>query len=210
MTKLLRNWTLLPVWMIVSLVAGGCNDGDNQDQVNGAPPGADGGMPGGGGPGGGGGSPGIKQIMGKLTKGPNSLTPLIGNELQQDPPPWDTIQGQAKEYAKSAAELGTYDPPKGAKESWAKLTAAFAESGAELERAAMAKDKEAARLSHDQLKNSCNACHLEHRRMGRGGGPGGPGGPPPGGFGRPPGGPGGPPPGGPGGPPPGGGPAGPQ
>ena len=127
---------------------------------------------------GGGGSPGIRQIMGKLAKGPNSLTPLIGNELQQDPPPWDTIQGQAKEYAQSAAELGKYDPPKGAKESWAKLTAAFAESGAELERAAMAKDKEAARLSHDQLKNSCNACHQEHRRMGRGGGPGGPGGPP--------------------------------
>jgi hypothetical protein len=204
MTKVLRSWTVLPVWIIVTLSAGGCNQADSEDQPNLPPPGTGGGMPGGGGPTGGGGSPGIRQIMVKLAKGPNSLTPVIGNELQQDPPPWDTIQGQAKEYAQSAAELGKYDPPKGAKESWAKLTAAFAESGAELERAAMAKDKEAARLSHDQLKNSCNACHQEHRRMGRGGGPGGPGGPPPGGFGRPPAGQGGPPPGGPGGPPPGG------
>ena len=198
MTKLLRTWALLPVLMIVSLVAVGCSDGDTEGQANEPPPGA------GGGPGGGG-SRGIRQIMGKLAKGPGSLTDVIGNELKQETPPWETIQGQAKEYAQSAAELGTYEPPKGAKESWAKLTAEFAESGAELERAAMAKDKEAARLSHDQLKNSCNACHQEHRRMGRGGGPGGPpggpppggqGGPPPGGFGRPPGGPGGPPPGG--------------
>jgi hypothetical protein len=195
MTKLLRNWALLPVLIIVSHVAGGCNDGDNESRANEPPPGA------GGGPGGGG-LRGNRQIMGKLAKGPSSLTAVIGTELEQNPPPWDTIQGQAKEYAQSAAELGTYDPPNGAKESWANLTAAFAESGAELERAAMAKDNAAAKLSHDQLKNSCNACHQQHRRMGRGGGPGGPGGPPPGGpggpppgrFGRPPGGPGGPPP----------------
>ncbi len=151
--------------------------------------------------------------MTKLTKGPNSLTPLIGNELGQNPPPWETIQGQTKEYVQSASELGTYDPPKGAKESWIALTTAFADSAAELDRAAIAKNKETALVAHDQLKNSCNACHQEHRRMGRGGGGGppgfgprgGPGGPPQGGpGGRPPGGPGGPPPGGPGGPPPGG------
>jgi hypothetical protein len=207
MTRLWRSRTLLPVWLIVLLAAGGCSEGDNENQVNEPPPGAGGGPPGGGGPGGG--APGIRQIMAKLGRGPNALTPVIGNALQQDPPPWDTIQGQAKEYAQSAAELGKFDPPKGAKESWVKLTAAFADSGAELEKAAIAKDKEAARLSHDQLKNSCNACHQEHRRMGRGGGPGGPGGPPPGGpggrggFGRPPGGPRGPPPERPGGPPPG-------
>ncbi len=196
MTRLWRSWTVLPVGLIVLLAAGGCSESDNEIQANQPPPGA-----------GGGGPPGIRQIMNKLGRGPNALTPVIGNELQQEPPPWDTIQGQAKEYAQSAAELGKFDPPKGAKESWVKLTAAFADSGAELEKAAMAKDKEAARLSHDQLKNSCNACHQEHRRMGRGGGgPGGPGGPPPGGpggrggFGGPP---GGPPPGGPGGPPPG-------
>jgi hypothetical protein len=206
MTNMLVRWTLLLVCTIVLCAACGCSEADNVNEENLTPPGAGGGMPGAGGPPGGGGAPGIRQIMGKLAKGPNSLTPVIGNELQQEPPPWDTIQGQSKEYAQSATELAKYEPPKGSKESWTKLTGLFAETAAELERAAMAKDKEAARLSHDQLKNSCNACHQEHRRMGRGGGPGGPpGGPPPGGtagpprggFGRQPGGPGGPPPSGP-------------
>jgi hypothetical protein len=134
--------------------------------------------------------------MTKLAKGPNSLTELLGKELNEGQPPWETIQGQSKEYALSAGDLGKYDPPKGSKESWTKLTDAFAESASELDRAAQAKDKDAAKVAHEQLKISCNACHREHRRMGRGmGGPRG--------FGPPPGGPGGPPPGGPGsGPPP--------
>jgi Cytochrome C' len=167
------------------------------------------------------GVPGIRQIMTKLAKGPNALTSVIGNELNQSPPPWETIQGQAKEYYQSASDMGKYDPPKGTKESWTKLTTAYADMAADLERAAVAKNKESAKVAHDQLKNSCNACHQQHRGMGRPGGigigpRGGPGGPPPGGAGAPGmgprGGPGGPPPGGPGvpatggpgGPPPGG------
>ena len=135
--------------------------------------------------------------MGKLGRGPNSLTDVIGKELQQEPPPWETIQGHAKEYSDSASELGQFDPPKGEKESWTKLAAMFADTAAELDKAAMAKDKQAAGVAHDQLKNSCNDCHKEHRRMGRAGGG-------PGGFGPPRSGPGGAPPGGgPGGPPPG-------
>ncbi len=148
-----------------------------------------------------------------LAKGPNSLTPKIGEALKADMPDWSAIQPEAKQYASLSAELGKLDPPKGSKESWAKLTEAFALAAGELDTAAQAKDTAAARTAHGQLANSCAACHKEHRIMGpRMGGPGmggprpggpGMGGPPgPGGFG----GPGGPPPGGPGGPPPGGGP----
>ena len=173
------------------LIAGcgeGGSDGSGPTLSGGPPPPAGG--PGGGGPG----FPEIKRIMSKLAKGPNSLTPVLGKELKEEPPPWETIQGQAKDYAEEAANLGKHDPPKGAKESWRTLTAAFAESAADLDQAAKAKDKSAATQAHDELRQSCNACHRQHR----GGGPGR-GGPPPG-FG-PPGGPGGPPPGGPGGPP---------
>jgi hypothetical protein len=159
-------------------LVGGCSEGEGEVGM------APGSIQGGRGPGGGGGGPpGIRQIMGKLGRGPGALTAVIGNDMQQDPLQWDTLQGHTKEYAHSTSELSKYDPPKGAKESWTKLTAAFTETAAELDRAAVAKDKEAARVAHDQLKNSCNACHQEHRRMGRGGGG-------PGGFG-PPGGPGG-------------------
>ncbi|MDB5350203.1 MAG: hypothetical protein JWN86_1450 [Planctomycetota bacterium] len=150
-------------------------------------------------------SPEIKQIMVKLAKGPNSLTPILGNGLKAEPPVWATIQGQAKEYAELAGDLSKYDPPKGSKESWAKFTGEYAASASDLDKASQAKDKDAALAAHGQLANSCNACHRSHRAMGPGmggmmgrpgfgpGGPGGPGGPPPGG----PGGPGGgPPPGG--------------
>ena len=194
MTRLRCGWLMRAVCFTALLVVGGCSEGE--DAGGPAPPGGGGPGPGGGGPS----SPGIKQIMVKLARGPRSLTPVIGNELNQDSPPWETIQGQTKEYSQSASELGKYDPPRGAKESWIKLTTEFAESASELEKAAAIKNKDAARLAHEQLNNSCKTCHDEHRRMGRGGG--GAGGPR--GFGPPPGGPGGPPPGGPGGPPPGG------
>jgi cytochrome c556 len=148
----------------------------------------------------GGGAPGIRQIMGKVAKGPNSLNALLGAELKEASPPWETIQTQTKEYAQLAKELGTYDPPKGSKESWSKQTAAYAETAADLDKAAQAKDKDAAVAAHGELSNSCMACHREHRGGPGRGGPGMMGGPP--GF-RP----GGPPPGGgPGGLPPGGNP----
>lgn len=193
MTMRLPGLRVLSICLIAFMLAGGCGEGDGDDQGPPSPPGAAGEVPGGG-PGSG--APGIKQIMIKLAKGPNSLTPVIGKELGENPPPWETIQAQTKEYAQSASEMGKYDPPKGTKESWITLTKAFAGLAADLDRAAAAKNKENARTAHDQLKNSCTACHDEHRKKGRGGG-----GPP--GFGR-----GGPPSGGPGGPPPGGPPAG--
>jgi hypothetical protein len=202
MTRLLRGWCVSSACLTALLLASGCEEGDGADQVAQSPPGAGGGasLP-----------PGIRQIMTKLAKGPKALTSVIGNELNQNPPPWETIQGQTKEYSQSASEMGKYDPPGGTMESWIKLTTAFAESAAELDKAAIAKNKETAMVAHDQLKNSCNACHMQHRGMRairpggpQGFGPGrGPGGPPPaGGPGAPPpaSGPGGPPPGGTGGP----------
>lgn len=187
MTRRCCRWSVFPVCITGLLLLGGCGEGEDQGPM---------GPPGGGGPDAAGlASPGIKQIMVKLARGPQSLTPVIGNELGQDPPPWETIQGHTKEYSEAAAEMGKYDPPRGAKQSWMKLTTEFADTASEMDRAAVAKDKERARAAHEVLKNSCNACHKEHRRMGRGGGgpPGGPGGPP-GGPGGPPGRPAGPPP----------------
>jgi hypothetical protein len=143
--------------------------------------------------------------MRTLTKGQNSLTEVLGRELNEPQPPWETIQGQTKEFVKHANEMANHAPPKGTKESWAELTSAFSTDAAELDKAAQAKDKTAALAAHTDIKNSCMACHRQHRMMGpgmggpRGGGPGGrqgfgpPGGGPPGG---PLGGPPGPPPGG--------------
>src|SRR5262249_41272608 len=105
--------------------------------------------------------------------------------LKEAEPPWETIQPQAHEYSEQAAALGQYDPPKGAKESWQKLAVEFAANAAELDKAAQAKDKDAALEAHSELANSCMACHREHRRMGPGRGGMGP--PPGAGSGGPPG-----------------------
>lgn len=153
--------------------------------------------------------PSVKDIMSKLTKGPQSLTPTLGRELQEDPVPWDAVQAQTREYARLASVMGKNDPPKGSKESWSRLTLAYADAAAALDRASQAKDADAALTAHSQLASSCMGCHREHRQMGRGGmmgggmmggGMGGPGfggppgggyggGPPGGGYGAPPGGP---------------------
>lgn len=137
------------------------------------------GMPGGQWPGGPGGPRGpIGEIMAKLTKGPQSLTSVIGVELNEETPPWDKIQPQAKEYVQLAGSMSKYDPPKGDKESWLKMTTAFTQSATNLEHAAEAKDSQAAKAAHTALKNSCQSCHQAHR-----GGPGMMmGGRPPGGF----------------------------
>jgi hypothetical protein len=139
-------------------------------------------------------SPTVKQIMGKLTRGPGSLTPVIAHELNVDPPAWDTIQPQTREYARLAAAMGKNDPPRGSMESWSQLTAAFASSAEALNKAAEAKDRDAALEAHEAITGSCMSCHREHRRGGAGmagpgmGGPGmggpGRGGPPIGRQGR--------------------------
>jgi len=108
----------------------------------------------------------IAEIMGKLTKGPQSLTTVIGQELEADPPPWDKLQSQSKEFAELARTMGKYDPPKGSKESWAKMTSAYTDSAVALEQAVEAKDKNAALAAHQTLSNSCKACHSEHKGIG--------------------------------------------
>ncbi len=179
-----RIWVRLAT--VALLVAAGCGFEDQANAPAGGPP------P----PGGGGSNPEIKAIMGKVAKGPNSLTPLIGKELATEPAPWDTIQPQAKEFAQLAAEMTKLEPKKGSKESWASLTAAYSKSADDLDKGAQAKDLAAAKVAHEVLSKSCQSCHQQHR-----GGPGmaGPGGPGMGGPGGP--GPGGSIGGGPGGPP---------
>ncbi len=173
MGKCLERVLVFGLLLAALVTAPACNKSNNNDQVN---PGSGNGGPW---PDGGGPKTPIGEIMTKLGKGPQSLTETLGRELKAEPPPWDTIAPQAKEYAQLTASLSKYDPPKGSKESWTKQTASFAESAAALDRAADAKDKDAALAAHVALTKSCMACHREHR-MGPGGmkGRGGPPRPP--------------------------------
>jgi hypothetical protein len=105
----------------------------------------------------------IYQVMEKLTKGPSALSMQISRALRAESPSWETIQPQTREYAQLAASLAQYDPPRGDKESWTKLTSAYAEGAAKLDKAVQAKDKAAALTAHSVLGRSCKECHQAHR-----------------------------------------------
>jgi hypothetical protein len=157
---------LIPALLTIGLACGGCGEGakpaaaddapQNAEVAESTPPGPEADLKGT--------QPSIRQIMNRLAR-PGALTTRIGEELKAAEPPWEKIQTQTEEYARLAAVLGQNSPPRGGKESWAKLCVAYADSATALDRAAQAKDREAALAAHGQLANSCDTCHREHRRM---------------------------------------------
>ena len=130
----------------------------------------------------GGATAGIKAIMRKIGQPRGSLTIQIGNELKTEPPPWDQIASQTKEYVQLVADMKKYEPPKGSKESWSNQTTSFEKLASQLDQAATSRDLDTAVSTHGQINKACTECHREHRRMGPGGGFGGQGGGPPGRF----------------------------
>jgi hypothetical protein len=108
--------------------------------------------------------PPVKEIMGKLNK-PTGLYFNIGKELRENDPMWADVQKDAKEVAKLAAVLGKNAPPRGDKESWAKLTKDYAANAVTLEKAAAAKDQAAARAAYAKMGGeTCNTCHKAHKK----------------------------------------------
>jgi hypothetical protein len=108
-------------------------------------------------------TPSIKEIMGKLNKGPTSMTPTLGKALKEDEPGWDAIQKTTKEFVELAECLGKNEPPKGDKKSWEKLTNDYARIAKELDAAVRKKNKEEAQLAHVKLTQACKNCHLAHK-----------------------------------------------
>ena len=105
----------------------------------------------------------VKDIMGKLNKGPNALTPALKRSLQKDNPDWADILEQSKEYATLCSELPKATPPKGEKDSWSKLSKEYAENAKALQEAAKKKDKDGALAVHAKISKLCSTCHMAHR-----------------------------------------------
>jgi cytochrome c556 len=108
-------------------------------------------------------TPTIKDVMGKLTKGQNSLTTTIAKGLNADEPTWDDIKKQSKEFCTFSEALGKNKPPKGDDKSWTKLTDAYNESAKALAEAADKMDKKAAMAAIKKLQGSCMNCHRAHK-----------------------------------------------
>jgi hypothetical protein len=106
----------------------------------------------------------VKDIMGKLNKGPNALTITLKRALQKDNPDWADIQEQAKEYAELAGALGKAEPPMGDKASWDKLTKDYADTARAMNEAVQKKNQQGALAAHNKLTKACTACHRVHRQ----------------------------------------------
>jgi hypothetical protein len=107
-------------------------------------------------------APEIKEVMGKVGK-PGGLYPGVAMELREADPMWEQVQQDTKEMAKLLATLGQATPPKGDKDSWAKLTRAFIDNAKALEKAAAKRDLKAARDVSKKMGDSCKGCHAAHR-----------------------------------------------
>jgi hypothetical protein len=107
----------------------------------------------------------IKMIMKKVNS-PTGLVYNIGKDLKDDEPDWDNIQQETKELAELAAMLPKNKPPRGDKESWARLTASYVEAAKALDAAAQKKNLSAAKSAQARLAApaTCKGCHAQHRK----------------------------------------------
>lgn len=109
--------------------------------------------------------PTIKEVMGKVNKGPKALSGMLGKELKAGDPDWSEIQKHTKEVAKLVAALEKNTPKKGEEDSWKQLTKDYAAKAKELDEAAEKKDKDAALAAHKKISGMafCKSCHSVHR-----------------------------------------------
>jgi hypothetical protein len=153
-----HRWSVILGLLVVLIVVGGCTKDTEVANPAGGSDAKDGGVPAG--------PAGIKVVMMQIGRGQMALTPVIGKELESDPPPWDKVQPQAKRYAELAGALTKTEPMMGKKDSWQKHTKDFAQSATALEKAAQTKDRPAALAAHKELTEACAQCHQEHRGKG--------------------------------------------
>jgi hypothetical protein len=104
--------------------------------------------------------PTIKEVMKKVNTGKDGLKSVIDADIKAAK--WDDLTTKAKELVPLAKALGKNDPPKGDKESWKKLTDAYAKAAEDLEAAAEKKDATAAAAAFKGI-TGCMACHSVHR-----------------------------------------------
>lgn len=105
----------------------------------------------------------VQDVMKKAHAGPNSLLQTVAKELKADDTDWDDVQEMAGELEKLGQALAKNAPPRGDKDSWARLTRSYVADARSLRAAAGKEDKRAARAAQARLEKSCQPCHAAHR-----------------------------------------------
>ena len=108
-------------------------------------------------------APTVKEIM-KKANSPTGIYANLGQDLKDDNPSWPDIQQEAKDLAKLASQLRQATPPRGDKDSWDKLTKAYADNAKTLAQATAKMDQAAARAAWATMGgDACKTCHKAHR-----------------------------------------------
>jgi hypothetical protein len=107
----------------------------------------------------------LAKTMQRMHRGPGAILPSIRFGLMaEESATWEETQQATKEYADLCASLQKETPPKGDKESWAKLTKKCVEDAMAMDAAARKKDMDATLAAHQKVSNSCGECHKAHKK----------------------------------------------
>jgi hypothetical protein len=107
--------------------------------------------------------PTIKDIMGKLHKGPNSPKAKLDNALKSDSPDWKLVQSLSKQLVTLGALLEKNEPPRGERAAYEKLAKVYAANAKDLDKAAKAEDTAKTRAAFKKISVSCKDCHKAHK-----------------------------------------------
>jgi cytochrome c556 len=105
----------------------------------------------------------IEKIMEILHKGRKSALGTLKVALKSASPDWAVVKKESKTYAKTAAELPRFNPPKGDAESFKKLAKALAANGKTLEQSAAKEDLAGTKAAFGKISGSCMGCHEAHK-----------------------------------------------
>ncbi len=103
----------------------------------------------------------IKEIMNKGHKGKKALLNVVGNELKAEK--WDKVQEATEQMKVFGETIGDFDPPKGDKESWKKMTDKYKEQTKKMDEAADKKDAAGTEKALKMVQDSCKGCHSQHK-----------------------------------------------
>lgn len=103
------------------------------------------------------------RIKAAMTEINDTLHRELGRALLENRVDWSAAAPLAQRYAALAADLPRVLPEKGSRDSWQKLSAAFAADAERLQAMVVAHNKIEAYEAYNSLKKSCPQCHSAHR-----------------------------------------------
>jgi hypothetical protein len=103
----------------------------------------------------------IGDFMSKAHKGAKAFKQAIAKDLKAKD--FDSAATTMKTWSAMAKHLSEFEPPKGEKEAWKKITKKYTDTLKALSKAVDDKDGAAAAKNLKAINSSCGTCHKAHK-----------------------------------------------